>query len=158
MRSQLLSLSVLLTASAAGAQTSRAASPPNIPRIIATPLHQIAATSSTGAVVFERAGGAALLSPTGMVLADRGSNQLLRFDGSGVRVGAAGGTGRGPGEFSLLWSALACRGVVMGVEIAATTVQEFTVEGRHRRSVSLAAGLLAEQPPICVDGQLAGMT
>ena len=98
MRFLLPSLSVLLTASAAGAQTSRAASPPNIPRIIATPLHQIAATSSTGAVVFERAGGAALLSPPGIVLADRGSNQLLRFDGSGVRVGAAGGTGQDPGN------------------------------------------------------------
>jgi hypothetical protein len=158
MKLLLLSLAITLTVSATGAQVSRTAPPPNIPRIIAAPLHEIAATSSTGRVLFERAGGAALLVPTGMVLADRGSNRLIRFDGRGALVGSSGGTGQGPGEFSLLWAAVACRGMITGVEIAGTAVQEFTVDGIHRRSVTLAAGLLAEQAPVCVAGQLAGMT
>ena len=128
------------------------------PRISTQPLFQIPAITPSGELMFERAGGATLLPNGGLVLADAGSNQLVRFDSRGGRIAASGGSGDGPGEFSMLWSAIACRGLLFGVELAGTALEEFSLDGRHRRSVTLATGLLAEQWPVCAEGLLAGMS
>jgi hypothetical protein len=158
MKTSMLPLCLSLTVFEVVSQVPRPTPPVMVPRIAPTAIYEIAATTPTGAVAFERAGGAALLVGGGLVVADRGNNLLVRFDARGARVGASGGSGQGPGEFSLLWTPIICRNALIGVELAGTAVQEFSIDGRHRRTVTLAAGLLAEQPPVCIEGQVAGMT
>jgi len=73
-----------------------------------------------------------------IVVANGGSQQLVFFDSTGQYTHAAGGSGGGPGEFTLLVSVFRGKGAsLVAVDMASRRVSYFDSDGNYGRSTRL---------------------
>ena len=71
-------------------------------RVGVEPLLDLAESGTGDAHYFNRVGDVRRLPDGGIVVANRGSDEILKFSADGDFVGSAGGSGEGPGEFTSL--------------------------------------------------------